>query len=173
MAIDFRSLVDEVCRAQPNEEFDGYLILELYLEKRAHARNLVVYHNWEEVHGALLEHLVGRDALSVDLSDDDFEYLVDRLIDRLGEENPPHQWVPVLLEKTLDDRAIEPAIDLLKKSSQLDDATQTRANAALNILVRYQDRPEVLDAIREASRGHGHVATEARGIIELHARESQ
>lgn len=171
MAVDFRALVDEVCRARPNEELDAYLILELFLERRAHRRALTTDFDWHS-NEELLRAIAGPDAAQTNLSDDDFEYLVERLIERLDESEPPHQWVPLLLEKAVDERAIEPAMRLLRQSKNATDETmEARATAALNILARYQDRPEVLDAIEEAAvSGAGHVRKDAGVLLEQRAR---
>lgn len=173
LPIDFRALVDELCRAKPMREGpDASVILTLFLERRAHTRNLIKYMNWE-VNQEILESEVGKEEAKQDINDDDFEYLVERLIDRVEAEPPPHQAIPWILERTLDERAVEPAIRLLHRFTGAEgDYAQQLAGAALSILTHYQDRPEVFDAIEYAARhGVGHVGEQARLGLSFHSRD--
>ena len=171
MPIDFRALVEEVCRAEPMREGpDALPILVLFLEQRLYERNLVIAVDREATQRNL-ESEVGPEDAKLNLTDDEYEYLVERFVNRLEADPPPHQAILWVLERTLDERAVDPAIRVIRRFSEVrDDYSQQFGGAALSILARYQDRPEVWDSIEFAARhGRGHVGDEARSIL-LHRR---
>lgn len=168
-SINFRALVDEVCQAKPYDESDAWGILWLFLGRRAEIRGFMqnMTPEGDERH---LDWLVGREAAQrASLSEDDVDYMVERLIQRLAQEPWPPQYVVTLLERAYDDRAVEPAVRVLYRSlGATDDAAQACGTAALNILAKYGHWPEVWDAVEAAAtRGNGEVAEHAQEMLQI------
>ena len=162
MKVDFRALVDEVRREEPGGDSRAYVTLYKFLEKRLaqHAR----YTNWTD---ESLRAEVGDEASRVELSSDDFDYLVESLAAHVDATKRPHPATVALLEWSRDERAVGPAVRLLERVRDADDeSTVSCAIYALNILAVHQRRPEALSGIEEAAgRGRGEIGELAREVL--------